>query len=211
MRIVYVKVGIAHTCQKMHEGAIEMVTDMGAGVWAPPVELVARTAGTNHYYPAFSPDGAFLVYDQSICSSGGIECNADSDPSARLYALRPAAGAQPVELLRANAPGRTDGGATDLTSSFPKWSPFVFQRTAENGSRLEWITFSSTRNYGLRNPPPGGTEEPTGTLIWMAGVDPDKVSQGADPSYPAFALPFQDIDTSNHIAQWTTRVVPPVP
>ena len=43
----------------------------------------------------------------------------------------------------------------------------------------------------------------------MAGVDPDRVAIGQDPSYPAFALPFQDISTSNHIAQWTTQVVPP--
>jgi len=25
---------------------------------------------------------------------------------------------------------------------------------------------------------------------------------GSDPSFSAFALPFQDITTSNHIAQW---------
>ena len=31
---------------------------------------------------------------------------------------------------------------------------------------------------------------------------------GTDPSFPAFALPFQDITTSNHIAQWTETVVP---
>jgi hypothetical protein len=64
----------------------------------------------------------------------------------------------------------------------------------------EWISFSSTRRYGLR-PPPAGTN---GTLIWMAGVEPHKEADGEDPSYPAFAIPYQDYTTSNHIAQWTT-------
>ena len=211
MHIVYVKVGIPNTLQKMHEGAIELINDMGGGVWSAPSEIVPRQSGKNHYYPAFSPDGSFIVYDESTCSSGGLECNADTDPTATLWAIKPAGGG-PIVLARANAPGKADGGATALTDSFPKWSPFVFQRTREDGSKLEWVTFSSTRQYGLRPPPPspnGGNESPTGTLIWMAGVNPDNVALGQDPSYPAFALPFQDITTSNHIAQWTTQVVLP--
>jgi hypothetical protein len=44
----------------------------------------------------------------------------------------------------------------------------------------------------------------------MAAVDPDKIANGEDGCYTAFALPFQDITTSNHIAQWTTKVVPPI-
>jgi hypothetical protein len=28
-----------------------------------------------------------------------------------------------------------------------------------------------------------------------------------DPSYPAFVLPFQDLNSSNHIAQWTEEIV----
>jgi hypothetical protein len=30
---------------------------------------------------------------------------------------------------------------------------------------------------------------------------------GTDPSFAAFALPFQDLTTSNHIAAWTTMSV----
>jgi len=44
-------------------------------------------------------------------------------------------------------------------------------------------------------------ETTKGTLIWMVGVVP-KIG-GGDPSFTAFCLPFQDITTSNHIAQWT--------
>ena len=42
----------------------------------------------------------------------------------------------------------------------------------------------------------------------MVGVDPSALNFfNQDPSYAAFCLPFQDVETSNHIAQWT-RVVP---
>jgi hypothetical protein len=34
----------------------------------------------------------------------------------------------------------------------------------------------------------------------MVGISPGV--GGSDPSYKAFCLPFQDITTSNHIAQW---------
>ena len=43
------------------------------------------------YYPAFSPDNTFLLFNESTCPSGttsGVDCNADSDPSAMLWAAR---------------------------------------------------------------------------------------------------------------------------
>ncbi|MCB9561499.1 MAG: hypothetical protein H6708_13920 [Kofleriaceae bacterium] len=201
--IAFVRVGQAQTLQRMYNGAIRMTT-RSAGVWDASVELVPAAAGKNRYYPAFAPDSRLLAFDESACTSGntGGECDGDTDPTARLWAVDAIAGGAPVELARANAPGVADGATTALTNSFPKWNPFVFQRDAAGG-RLAWITFSSTRNYGLRAPPGGGT------LLWMAAVDLD-TGATADPSYPAFALPFQDISTSNHIAQWTTEVVPPV-
>jgi hypothetical protein len=45
----------------------------------------------------------------------------------------------------------------------------------------------------------------------MVAIDPDQIQQGKDGSFAAFALPFQDLTTSNHIAQWAARVVPPSP
>jgi hypothetical protein len=209
--IAYVKVGIANTNQEMYKGAIEIVQQTG-GSWGAPVEIVPAVDGKNHYYPAISPDNGFLVYDESTCSAGNnsADCDADTNPSARLFAVLPQAGATPVELALANAGGILDGSNRDLTTSFPKWSPFVFKRSvAESSARLEWVTFASKRTFGLRQLPPsnrGGN----GTLLWMAAVDPDKVSSGIDPSYPAFVLPFQDLTTSNHIAQWTTKVVGPI-
>lgn len=208
-KIAFARMGVKGTNQRFGKGSIQMVSRTSSG-WSAPVTLVPDEEGKNRYYPAFSPDSTFLLYDESTCPSGSNfakDCNADSDPTARLFAVKAEEGATPIELTRANAPGKRDTG-TSLTNSFPKWAPFLYQRTREPGSRLQWFTFSSTRKYGLRNPPAGGDENPTGTLLWIAAVDPDKVARGEDPSYPALVLPIQDLSTSNHIAQWTKEVVP---
>lgn len=211
-QIAFTKVGQAviqlsgPRLQEITEGSIHVVTAAGNG-WSAPEEIVPRVTGRNRYYPAFAPDSKFLVYDESVCPGGlstSPDCDADSDPSARLFAVLPRPGATPVELARANAGGKMDMGATDLTTSFPKWCPFEFTRG--NETRLQWLTFSSSRKYGLRDPPPSD-DLPAGLLIWMSAVNPDEVASGRDPSSPAFVLPFQDISTSNHIAQWTKKII----
>jgi hypothetical protein len=193
--IAYVKVGRPNTLQRMGMGAIMTVGANGGA----SVTLVPALAGKNRYYPAYSPDSQFVVFDESTCPAGlssDESCDADTDPSATLFAVMAKPGSSPVRLDRANASG-------NLTNSFPKWSPFVFRRSAgEASSRLMWLTFSSSRPMGARSP--------TGVWIWMAGIDPDQIGNGVDGSYPAFALPIQDFGTSNHIAQWATQIVPAI-
>ena len=163
-----------------------------------------------------SPDPSYplLVYDESTCPSGkdyDTACNADSDPTATMWATAlPPLATNPVALAAANGPGVADKGKTALTNSFPKWAPFTFQLA--EGQALLWLTVSSIRQYGLRPPPANSSgESASGTLIWMVGVDPTSLGNGQDPSFAAFCLPFQDITTSNHIAQWTQEVVGIVP
>jgi hypothetical protein len=134
-----------------------------------------------------------------------ISCDADTDATATIYLAPLAANATPALLTNANSPGVGDAGATALTNSFPKWAPFTEQ--LDELDKVIWLTFASTRQYGLRSPPaPTDTgETKKGTLIWMVGI---KVGVGgADPSYTSFCLPFQDITTSNHIAQWAKNFV----
>jgi Tol biopolymer transport system component len=211
--IAFVREGQAYESgvnnQRFYQGGIQMVTAQGGGPFGAPVDIVPAVPGKNRYYPSFSPDSQMLVFNESTCPSGTAhkDCNADSDPTATMYVQKPVPGATPIALANANAPGKLDT-VTALTNSWPKWAPFEFQRTQTPGSRLLWLTFSSTRSYGLRKPPAAtNTEAVSGSLLWMVAIDPDRAAAGADPSYPAFCLPFQDVDSSNHIAQWTQTVI----
>ena len=207
----------SYTDQRPGKAGISHVDDDGAGNWTAH-DLLPAVPGKNRYYPAHSPDASYpvMVFNESTCPSGtsngyGTNCNGDSDPSARMWATAlPPATTAPIDLAAANGPGVADKGTTNLTNSFPKWAPFTFHLSEQR--TLLWLTVSSIRQYGLRPPPPGnGAESASGTLIWMVGFDPTALAAGQDPSFTAFALPFQDITTSNHIAQWTTEVVGIVP
>jgi hypothetical protein len=214
-RIAFVSVGNdTRSLQKFHTGRVGFVEKTG-DTWGAPVWLTAQAAGKNRYFPAFAPDSEVLVYDESTCPAGANtdrHCNADTDPTASLMFTTARADAPSVAGSNANKPGIEDGSNTALANSFPKWSPFEFRRTGEFGSRLMWVTFSSTRRYGLRNPPspPNTSENDRGTLIWMAAVDPDAIARGEDPTFVPFVLPFQNITTSNHIAQWAEEAPPDV-
>ena len=206
-RIVFTSVDTAgsYTDQKPQKSGLAWVERAPSGTgWNAPMTLLPHAAGKNRYYPAIAPNGRLLVFNESTCPSGdgGADCDADTDPTARLYALPfpPDPSATPVALARANAAGVNDAGATALTNSYPKWAPFVFQLDEQHD--VLWATFSSKRRYGLY---------PSRDLlyIWMVAVAPG-AAPGDDPSYAAFCLPFQALDTSNHIAQWTTAVPPPV-
>ncbi len=192
--------------QQPATGGISYVR-MANGAWGAPATLVPAMLGKNRYYPSISPDGTLVAYDESTCTSGtpalgqvpDKSCNGDVDPTATMF-LTSWSGSAPVPLAHANSPGVADGTTTALTNSFPRWAPFV--QNLDEMHRLIWLTFSSTRRYGLRSPPPSTApdEAVAGTLIWMVGISP--TLDGSDPSYAAFCLPFQDVTTSNHLAQW---------
>ena len=203
-RIAFTHVTVHGTSQRPGRGAIAYVKKI-ANMWGAMQTLVPAEDTYNRYYPAYSPDGTFLVFDESRCngtSTYGGECDGDADDNARLWTID-VDGANKVELTRANTPGVGDGTTTTLANTFPKWAPFVDPLRADGTGRVMWMTFSSRRNYGLREPS-GSNQQ-----LWMVAVDPDLATRGMDGSYAAFALPFQDLSTSNHVAQWATQIVPP--
>jgi hypothetical protein len=131
----------------------------------------------------------------------------------------------PVDLAALNI-------ADGLTNSWPRWSPFV---QTYKGHKLLWVTFSSNRDYGLHLvnkgfdhcfPPEGPLYDQPQPLskmnttyenceqpqIWMAGVivDSDRSMDAKDRSFPAFWLPFQDVNSHNHSAQWVEKIAPPM-
>ena len=203
-RLNYTKVTHHSSSQRPGRGGINSMVKRD-GAWTAPQELVPPETGKNRYSPSTAPAGEYLAYVESRCNAADQvysgECDGDADQSARLFAFAHRTSTS-VELARANAPGRTDGGG-NLSNTFPKWAPFEGPRLRDGSGRVNWMTFSSRRNYGLRT----GNPDSGNQLLWMVAVDPDGVIAGSDGSFPAFALPFQDISTSNHMAQWTREFV----
>jgi len=210
-------------------GSLYQMTFDGTTFGAPTPLLMS--SGENNYYPAFTPDGAFLIFDR-ILGATGIDQDAFSNPRARIWAMTSTGGA-PVDLSRLND---RDG----LSNSWPRVSPYV---QSDRGHEIVWVTFSSIRDYGLRvqNEDPAGvacyppespqnpstdrgcplvptscacTTEGCTTFcvqpqIWMAAVEVDAsggINAGNDTSYPAFWLPFQEVSAHNHTAQWATAI-----
>jgi hypothetical protein len=194
----------SYTDQKPQKSGLAYIERADTG-WSAPMTLVPYTPGKNRYYPAISPTNDFVVFNESTCPASGSndQCDGDTDATATLWSVPlPPGSAQPTMLTAANAPGVADGKNTVLTNTYAKWSPFVFQRDEMHS--VLWATFSSKRRYGLH--PANGN-----LYIWMFAADPGATSTGRDPSSAAFCLPFQALDTSNHIAQWTERAIPIVP
>lgn len=202
-------------------GSIYAASVSGTAASSPVALVTAASADENNYYPAISPDGSSVIFDRAVGTT--LETHDSyNNPRAKLFAV-PAAGGTPIELTRANY-------ADGMTNSWPRWSPFV---QMYKGKRILWVTFSSTRDYGLRVHneaaqyfncyPPVSPEDPstdhakpfdancTQPQIWMAAISLDDLAAGSDPSFPAFWLPFQDYQAHNHIAQWVEQIVMPPP
>jgi hypothetical protein len=151
------------------------------GAWSAPTAVVPFQ-GQNSYYPSFAPDGNWIIFNRSPSNHDSYDA-----PDAEVWVVGPTLGSTPIKLASASTGG----------DSWPKWAPDV--QIYRSGT-LMWLTFSSRRDYGLRLT--GGKT----AQIWMTAFDPAKAKAGQDPSYPAFWLPFQDIQSGNHIAQWVTKV-----
>jgi WD40 repeat protein len=161
-----------------------MLTSVSGTSFSGETTLVA--GGGDNYYPSLSPDGAWVAFNRSTMTSYDA-------PDAAVWVVPTTGGGAPVNLTAANVVAG---------NSWPKFAPFAqtFQ-----GKPIFWLTFSSRRDYGLRLQQTGKTQDMQIAQIWMVAVSPDRVAAG-DGGYPAFWLPFQDITTGNHIAQWTEKV-----
>jgi hypothetical protein len=180
--------------------------------------LIVQSSGTqNFYYPNLSPNMTFLVFNEAPKDDSFYNRNA----RVKLLHFPHAANDPPIDLPALNV---SDG----LTNSWPRWSPFVQKY---KGHKLLWVTFSSNRDYGLHlvnkgfdncYPPESpmydqpqplskqgvGYENCAEPQIWMAAivVDEDPALDKSDRSFPAFWLPFQDVTSHNHSAQWVEKI-----
>lgn len=162
--------------------------DDAANMFGPPSVLVAADPanGVANFYPSFSPDGEWIAFTRT---AGGSY----DDPAAQTWVVKADGSLPPVPLATANLGG-------GLTNSWARWVPFP-QTAGTSSERLFYLTFSSKREFGVRIPFVGRPQ------IWMTPFFPDRAAAGDDPSGPTFRVPFQDVGTSNHIAQWTQSVV----
>jgi len=219
-----------NTGDMVQGGQIWITGTDGKQMTGTPKLLVPRADNVTSYYPAISDDDLYVVFNQSSCTGpantggwGAGACDGYNDISATLHVV-PVNGGAPIALTKAN------GGDNPLTTnSWPRWSPFV---THFHGHSILWVTFSSNRDYGLHlvnkgfdncYPPEGPTYDQPQPLskqgvsyancaqpqIWMAGVivDTDPNADKSDRSFPAFWLPFQDVNSHNHSAQWVEKVL----
>jgi hypothetical protein len=184
--LVFVHYNTTEYDWQMSGGSL-MIADWNGQAFGTPRMLVAAQGTENNYYPQFSPDGRWILFNRV---TGGSSYN---NPLAQVWVVASDGSTPPVSLTQG-------GGAIGKTNSWPRWSPFV---QTYKGSPLLWITVSSTRAYGNELPDGGSTPQ-----MWMFAFDPTGARSGSDPSWPAFWLPFQSLASDNHIAQWTTRVVP---
>jgi hypothetical protein len=138
--------------------------------------LKAADIDYNYYYPAYSPDGAWIAYNRSAIG-------AYASPDAEVW-LMSRDGSHDIRLDNANGEG-------DLQNSFPRWGPLP-------DDEILWLAFSSRRVYTRE----GGPSLPQ---IWVAAIDPALAEEGKDPSAAPFWLPGQNLQSDNHLPLWWSK------
>jgi len=191
-RIVYVRPGSPNLDWSFATGAIiERTYDQASRTFGPEIAIVSD--GNNNYYPSFSPDGAWILFNRAPSGS------AYNNQLASVWAIKSDNTGTPVELAKLNA-------TTGITNSWARWAPFA-QSYGAAGEMMYWVTVSSKRDFGVRLLNSTRAVADQFPQLWMTPFFPGRAGQGMDPSAPSFRLPFQNLDSRNHIAQWTERVV----
>jgi hypothetical protein len=185
-KLVYVRPGTYGADWTFQTGGIFWRTyDQATDTFGPENPLI--NDGSNNYYPSWSPDGNWILFNRA--PSGDAYNNAN----ASLWVIKGDGSGPALELATADmAPG--------LTNSWGRWAPFQ-QTVGANNEPMFWVTVSSKRNFGVR------LVNANRPQIWMTPFYPNQASSSVDPSNAPFRLPFQDITSDNHIAQWTEKVV----
>ena len=169
--------------------------DQATNTFGPETPLVRD--GVNNFYPSWSPDGQWVLFNRT---TGGLSYNS---LNASLWVVKADGSAPPIELAAFN---QAAGG---LTNSWGRWAPFA-QTVGANREPIFWVTVSSKRDFGVRRVNSVELEADKTPQIWMAPFFTARAEARQDPTEPAFRLPFQNLTSNNHIAQWTERVVEPL-
>ncbi len=160
-----------------------------AGGAAKPV-AGASDPDAIEYYPAFSPDDAWLVFNKVA----GASSSAYNNAAAEVY-LVPSAGGTATRLAANDPPACTGKKSPGVTNSWAKWAPSVGK--TKDGRSFYWIVFSSTR------------DENGNPQLYVSPVVVD--GKGKVTTYPALYLWNQPADENNHTPAWDVFKIPPPP
>jgi hypothetical protein len=158
----------------------------------------ASDPDNDEYYPAFSSDDRFVVFDR-VPTGGSMYAN----PLAELYVV-PATGAPTPTRLVANDPPKCSGMVSPgINNHWAKWAPGA-PGSFEDKSYY-WLIFSSNR-YGTLPVTAGASTVQVSQLYATAIV----VGETSTQTFPAIYLWNQDVATLNTTPAWDTISIPVV-
>ena len=147
----------------------------------------STSSSDTYAYPMFDPTGKWIAY---MHASG----KSDKNPLAQLFLAPAQAGGAETALERANTLVADGVVPSGVSNNMPTWAP------TKSPTETRWIAFASRRDFGLvlsASSALGSDKQ----QLWVAAIDPAKLGQ-ADPSFPAFRLPFQLLGENNHRPFW---------
>jgi hypothetical protein len=155
-----------------------------AGGTAQPL-AGASTAGAWEYYPSFSPDDQYLLFNK--VTSGSMYNNSNTE----LFVI-PAQGGTATRLAANDPPACTGKKSPGVTNSWGRWAPGV--GTASGGRSFYWAVFSSTRD-SASNP-----------QLYLTAV---VVTGTSVATYGSLYLWNQPAAEDNHTPAWDNFQIPP--
>jgi hypothetical protein len=158
----------------------------GAGGNATPVQG-ASDPSLQEYYPSFSPDDRWLVFNRI-----SNDANLYDQPAAEVFVVAESGGT-PKRLAANDPPACSGVKSPGITNSWGKWGPTAYQA---NGSTYYWLVFSSKRSGA------GVAQLYITSLVQAA--------DGTLTTHGAIYLWNQPSTESNHTPAWDTFKVPVV-
>jgi hypothetical protein len=186
-----------------------------------PVSALEGAASPDwlEYYPAFSPDDAFVAFTRAP-NQGASPDGPYYNRNGEIFVVA-ADGGEPVRLAANDPPACGGETSPGVLNSWPKWSPRV---RSEQGKAYYFLIFSSARAYPgsfdiPRSPYTPRTLDTRSSQLYMAALVVDEAS-GKVTTYPAVYLWNQNrlsvggeveaISTSNLTPAWAEFDIPPV-
>lgn len=157
----------------------------GAGGTATPLPG-ASDPTLQSYYPSFSPDDEWIVFNQIP-----IDDNLYDQPAAEVFVI-PASGGTATRLAANDPPACAGVTSPGITNSWGKWGPTAYQA---NGDTYYWIVFSSKR---------------AGTSPQLYITSLIVSASGGITTHGSIYLWNQPPTEANHTPAWDAFKVPPI-